>query len=222
MKNNEIKFHFELEQQTPEWFELKLAKMSASEIHKIIWAKTITQGAETYIQTKISELFTSEIRGFESHYCDWGNLYEPVASDFYEKAEKEKLSKVAFITNTKFKNCGVSPDRINLDIKKGYEIKCPEAPVNHWKYIKCKNSQDLKKVKKEYYWQILMCLLITEFDSWQFISYYPNFEFQEKDLRMWSFEINRNEFSVSKDLELLSDRLKEADEYYEKELKSEL
>lgn len=219
-KENEIKFHFEVQQQTPEWFDLKLAKMSASEIHKIIWDLKITKGAETYIQTKITELFTGEIRGFESHYCDWGNLYEPVAAEFYEKAEGVELQKVAFVTNSKYDNCGVSPDRVNAGLKKGYEIKCPESPVNHWKLIKCKNAKDLKKTKKEYYWQILMCLLVTEFESWQFISYYPNFEYKNTDLRMWSFEISKKE--VLADLDLLKNRLSAANDYFKKELKSEL
>lgn len=212
MNNNpKIKFHYGVEQRSPEWYKLKVGIFSASENHKLTYVSKITEGALTYIDTKLTEILTGELEDVDSKAMEWGRTYEPIAKIFYSEATGEIIEEVGFVTNSDFKNCGVSPDGVDVEEKKGYEIKCPFTKVNHKKLINCKNAKDLKKVKKEYYWQIIMCLLITDFDSWQFISFNPFFNaVKDLDLRMWTFEIKRKD--VEQDIEFLGKRLNEASE----------
>jgi len=205
-----IKFIKDIEQRSEAWYKLKVGVFSASEAHKLIWASKITEGAMTYIETKVSELYVGDLQQVDSKAMEWGRLYEPVAKEFYQKAKGVKISEVAFIINDKYENCGVSPDGVNEFIKKGFEIKCPANPVNHLKLIKCNCASDLKKTKKEYYWQIVKSLLVSEFDTWDFISFHPDF-LKVNDLRMWTFEITKEE--VAKDIELLKKHLAEANIY---------
>jgi putative phage-type endonuclease len=206
MENNLI-IHDEIEQRTDEWFALRLGKFSASNIHKICGERGIGQTGESYIDDIIAEILTGEHREINVYAMEWGRQYEPIAREFYELATGLKINEVGCITTPEYENCICSPDGINFAEKIGFEIKCPENPANHVKHLTMKTQADLKKEKKEYYWQIMFSMLISGFSQWKFISYHPNFT-AKKDLRMIVIDIIRDE----RDIKFLQNRIEMATE----------
>jgi hypothetical protein len=100
----------------------------------------------------------------------------------------------------------VSPDGFFHMENKGYyglEIKCPLLQGLHLKYRGIKNAMDLKSIKPEYYWQIQLSLLVSDFNAWYFCSFHPNFPVN-KLLHVAKIE------RVENDINLLKTRILEA------------
>ena len=205
--NNEssIIFHSGIEQRSAEWHALRLGKITASEVHKICGAKFGETG-DTYIDDIVSEYLTGKAAEIpDNEYLRHGREFEPVARQLFAKATETELHEVTFIENKLFELCGASPDAICFDKKFGVEIKCPAKQSNHKKLLDCINQNDLKRTKKEYYWQCMFSILISGFDTWKFISYHPDFN-NIKDLRLYTINIHYNQSEI----DFLTDRIYEA------------
>lgn len=55
---------------------------------------------------------------------EWGQLYEPIARDLYQKMTGNKITPIGLITHSKYSWLGASPDGL-LEDGKLIEIKCP-------------------------------------------------------------------------------------------------
>lgn len=209
-----IIYHTDIEQRTPGWYALKIGKFSASEIWKICAPKGFGKTGLTYINSKVAEKFTNEMPTITGKPLDWGVDYEPVAKAFYTKATKINIREVGAVENELYKNCLASPDGVNNFLEIGFEFKCPYVSANHIDYFKIKTPQDLKKIKPEYYWQVIFSMLITDFKKWIFASFDPraNRLIDKKtneiiDRRMFTIEIPWND----SDIQFLKTRIIEAE-----------
>lgn len=190
-----------MEQRTEEWFDSRRGKFTASEIYKLCKPKGLGDGGMTYIRAKVAEHFGSFKKEAKSSSLQWGVDNEPIAKEYFQENYFESIEEVGFIELND--NCGASPDGI-LDSKEiGIEIKCPESPENHIKHCLFESQEDLKKQCEEYYWQIQMCMLVTGFKQWKFISFDPRCLGDEK---MFVLDVYADE----KDQQLLNDRIVEA------------
>jgi putative phage-type endonuclease len=197
-------------QKSPEWFAVKLGKFSGSEISDLCGAKGLGQTGQSYIYKKVAETLTGSARStFENEAMKHGVYYEPIVRTAYNKLSGIEFSEVGFIENEKFQNCGVSPDGINFELNTGIEIKCPFEDKHHLKHLRIKNQADLKKICPDYYWQIMLCMLITELENWKFISFSPYF-LAKKDLRLWVVDIQKDQ----EEFDFLADRIRQANEIY--------
>jgi len=213
---NKSIFHPGIEQRSAEWHALRLGKITASEVHKICGARGFGQTGETYVDVCFAEILTGITEEIpDNDYMYHGRKYEPVAREFYELASGLKFKEVGFIEHPDFKNCGASPDGVNFEKKIGLEIKCPKTQTSHSKHLLIKNQQDLKKVKKDYYWQVMFSMLLSGFEHWKFISYHPYFN-HIKDLRLHAVNIYYNQ----KDIDLLCERIAEFQDKMQIRLKS--
>lgn len=155
-------------QGTPEWHKIKTGIPSASNIDKIITPKTmkLSSQAEGYANRIAAELtLKRQITTFKGNfYTERGHELEPEAVRLYEMKFDVDCEHIGFITNDD-KTMGCSPDAI-VSKKKGLELKCPEADT-HVGYLCAGVLPD------EYKGQVQSSLFTTGFETWDFMSYYP-------------------------------------------------
>jgi len=178
-------------------------KFTASEIYKLMSVKGFGETGNTYILEKVNEELGVYNEEISSKAIDHGKQYEPYALLHYGKAFNIELYKEEFITSNFTEYCGCSPDALIQNLKIGLEVKFPYASVHHTKHMLIKNNEQLKKTCKEYYYQIQLCLLITGFENWEFVSYDPRFN---DNLKMYVLNI----LPDFKEHEFMKERILEA------------
>ena len=176
---------------------------TASSIHKLMGKKGLGETGLTYIKSNVAEALGAYEEQTTSKSIQWGNDLESDAIEYFSISLKKEVVKSSLIVPEWNSEIGCTPDGLIYDDKKGLEIKCPFLPSNHLDNLLITSVEDFKVLRNEYYWQVMMCLMITEFDSWFFASYDPRFTGKN---RMAVIEITRNEA----DIELLKSRINEA------------
>lgn len=128
------------EQRSEEWYKIREGILTASSLADAI--------GEGHFSTK-EELLLQKCGGprgvvpFE--IVEWGVMYEPVATTFYEKLNNLTILEFGLVPHPEFKIFGASPDGIcDIDSPPDYigrmlEIKCPpkrkfsnEVPRHYW------------------------------------------------------------------------------------------
>lgn len=176
--------HEDIMQGSPEWFNIKAGKFSASTFSKLFSAKS-TDSYKGTINKVVFERLSGKPLDSEDSYksaaMKRGNELEPFARESYELQTFRKVKEVGFIEVNEY--VGVSPDGL-VGIDGGLEIKCLE----HNAFIEFMLTN---KIKTDYKWQIQGCLWASEREWWDFYVYHPDIE--SKPLRIY-----RNEEEISK------------------------
>jgi hypothetical protein len=158
-----IHYH-NIEQGTPEWFELRKGKLTASNATAIAAASA---GLTTYCKEIVLELIGIEKEHYTNSDIERGNELESIARSSYEFQTGNEVKEVGFITNDLYKNAGMSPDGL-IGLDGGCEIKA-RNDIKHFSLI-------LGETKEIPVNQIQMSLMISERKWWDFISFNPNFK----------------------------------------------
>jgi putative phage-type endonuclease len=116
------------EQRTDEWFQQRLGKVTASNLHKVL-AKTKTgYGADrgNYMTQLVLERITgNRAEGYTNSSLQWGIEQEQFARAAYEAYRGVLVEEVGFIPHPTIQMAGASPDGL---VDGGMvEIKCPES-----------------------------------------------------------------------------------------------
>lgn len=152
-----------VEQGSPEWHEVRKGKLTASHATAI---GNNGAGLKTYVEDIILNMFI-EKEFKDSKDTIRGKELEPFARIAYEFETGNTVEEVGFIENCPFSGC--SPDGLMRSIKKGLEIKCRNNS-KHYRILKT------GKVSSDTIWQMNMNMLVTGYESWDFVSYNPNFK----------------------------------------------
>lgn len=154
------------EQGTEEWFKARLGKITASDFDKIITGTGKFSTSHNEIVNKnVAEILTGEVKEtFQSESMNRGTYLEKEALKFFNIAFDYKFEKTGFFDSRLGYGC--SPDGVDLDLKIGLELKCPESHT-HVGYL----AED--DLPKKYYQQVQGSLLVSGFDTWIFGSYHP-------------------------------------------------
>ena len=157
-----------VEQGSPEWFQMRLGKVTASRVADIL-AKTKT-GPSASRQNYLIELAIQRTTGiiqesYSNSAMEWGTQTEPQARVAYEVATNNFVDKVAFIDHPSIKWFGCSPDGLVSD-RGLLEIKCPNS-ATHWEYFKS------KKPPQKYFIQMQAQIAVTNKDWCDFVSFDP-------------------------------------------------
>ena len=116
-----IKLIPKIEQRTPIWYETRQAIITASD-----FAQALGEGKfgtkEQLLKKKCG--YEEEKFNASSPPLKWGTMFEPVASDIYEKRNKMKLHEFGLLKHPSIDFFGASPDGVN-DCGIMVEIKCP-------------------------------------------------------------------------------------------------
>lgn len=157
-----IHYH-NFDQCSPEWFEFKSGKMSASNATPI---GANGAGLKTYCMELAMQNQGIERAKFTNSDIERGNELEPLAVTTYELEFGVKVDLIGCVTNDKFNNVCVSPDGL-IGENGGCEIKA-RNDAKHFSLI-----QGL--TKEIPFNQIQMSLLVSEREWWDFVSFNPNF-----------------------------------------------
>tara|TARA_B100000678_G_scaffold290996_1_gene305730 strand:- start:1882 stop:2505 length:624 start_codon:yes stop_codon:yes gene_type:complete len=122
-----------IEQGTPEWFEQRRGKATASKIHDIISktrSGTYSAGRKNYFAQLVLERLTGNVEEtFSNAAMQWGTDKEPIARVAYEFTHNVEVDQVSFVDHPTIAMCGASPD--GLVGEDGLvEIKCPNSATH--------------------------------------------------------------------------------------------
>jgi len=129
------------EQRSKEWYALRDTMLTASSL-----ADALGKGHfRTRDQLLIEKSSKEPPPRFGNAITEWGVMYEPVATTFYEKLNNLEILEFGLVPHPRFKIFGASPDGICSEKSPGdyvgrmLEIKCPpkrkftkEVPDHYW------------------------------------------------------------------------------------------
>lgn len=197
-------------QRSDAWHSVRLGRFTSSEIHKLIgepktknqWGLTDT--ASTYIKEKAAEILTGRPQlSPDTIATQWGVEQEVVCKSLMQ-------DRGYVIEETGFHpyedHAGGSPDGFIIAKETSVlEIKSPFHSVNHIKHLIIQDQDELKKVCKEYYWQVQANMLFTGKQSALFVSFDPRMS--GKELHLLPVEVNTT------DIVLLNEAIGKASKY---------
>lgn len=158
-----MKIYNEITQGTPEWFEVRLGKLTASKATAIA---TAGRGLETLVYEKAAELITRKLPdAYTNQDIERGKELEHKARNAYEIETGNVVHEVGFIELDEFTGC--SPDGL-VGNDGLVEIKCPKDSV----FIKYLYTG---KVDTGYMWQMQMQMHVTSRKWVDYVVYNPNF-----------------------------------------------
>lgn len=154
----------EVEQNSPEWFELRKGKFTCSEAQAIATAGV---GLDTLCYKKVAEMLShGATEGYTNEDMIRGHEQEKYAVGLYEIETGVQTTVVGFVEYDE--NTGGSPDRLVGDDGMA-EVKCPND-INFVKYMLT------GKIQPEYDWQMQMQMLITGRKWVDYVVYNENFD----------------------------------------------
>src|SRR5690554_1389906 len=173
----------EMKQHSPEWYEIRVGKLGASEAIGI----STPSRMKTQVYKTLAEILTGEEEEyFISKVMQEGIDKEPDAIAEYEKQTFTSVRRVGYITNSEYEYLGLSPDGLVGD-KGAIEVKCP-LPKQHVMTIVTgevpKSNQD----------QITQYFVVNEELDWvDFVSYNE----KVKDAPMFIIRVTREEWKAN-------------------------
>jgi hypothetical protein len=171
----------QVEQGSPEWFELRVGKVTGGSLGRVVKSEWLT-----YVDQIVSELLTGvsdEDNTFESFDTIRGKELEPLARAEYVRLTGNEIEVFGFVQPDQMPFFGFSPDGFTLDGTGAIEIKSPR-PKKHCTYIR----QD--KFPTEHLAQGLSAFICSHRVQWvDFISYCPDLT----DCPIWIKRMTRDE-----------------------------
>ena len=120
------------EQESPEWFQIRLGKVTASRVSDVI-AKTKSGWAASranYMAQLVAERLTGQAQeSYSSAAMQWGTENEPLARAAYEFRTDATVTPAWFIDHPNIAMTGASPDGLIGDVGL-VEIKCPNTATH--------------------------------------------------------------------------------------------
>lgn len=192
-----------VKQRSEAWYDARKTRFTASQIYRLMGKRGLGQTGETYVMEKVAEHFGAILPDYKTAAMEYGTIMEPFAKRFYERAFDCCIIEEPFYIAPWCDDAGCSPDGLIEGTDKRIEVKCPYNPTEHIKHLMIKSQPELKDVKPEYYWQIMMSMAVLNVDCWDFVSFC---EYFEGTLRMMAMEVRADE----SDIILLKTRISEA------------
>lgn len=162
-----------IQQRTPEWFEQRRGKPSASQFSKILTSKgTPSRSQESYARELVLDRLGFPRPEFDNPAMAVGREREPLAVLAFEMLTGIETSEAPFILN-KCGRWGASPDRLIQnelgETEAILEIKCPMEKT----HLKNLESQS---VPSHYFPQVQGQMIVSGVDRGYFFSYHPEYE----------------------------------------------
>lgn len=166
------------EQGSEEWLAARLGIPTATGFENIVTATG--KKSASYIKY-MAELIEESILGggdtFKSGFMERGNQLEPQARAAYEFLTGNDVIQVGGVYLNEDREVMVSPDGLIPKLKKGLEIKCPKMST-HIRYLLEGG------LPSEYVIQVQANLWVTGYETWDFVSYCP--EYQKQTLYLFT------------------------------------
>jgi putative phage-type endonuclease len=117
------------EQRTEEWFTIRLGKVTASSLYKVLSKTKTGYGADraNYMTQLVLERVTgNRAESYTNASMQWGIDQEPFARAAYEASRGVMVEEIAFVPHPSIEMSGASPDGLVGD-RGMVEIKCPDS-----------------------------------------------------------------------------------------------
>jgi len=160
--------HVPVEQNTEEWFALKLGRPSASNADKIVTMDgKPSKQREGYMNELVAEIIRGARydNGYSNPEMQIGNERQEESKKLYELMHECEVTPGGVCFPDERKRLICSPDGLILG-SHGLEMKNP-MPKTQVAYLR-KNE-----LPSEYFQQVQFSLLVTGFERWDFMSYCP-------------------------------------------------
>ena len=214
------------------WQRARLAKFTSSEIHYLTYPTGFTEGSINYIRRKVGEELTGKSSKDEivTDATIHGLKHEAAAvHKFGLSMGLDFIIVQQLITAPGSRRGGTpdglivlreSPDLLEYEVET-IEVKCPPTYDAYIGLFKCQTPLDLKREKREYYWQVLDQMELCGAKRGHFVIYHPDFKAgNHKSMTFetgWSTvdEKGKKCFPIYADLKLLRERKDMADARFE-------
>lgn len=190
----DLEFH-DIEQNTDEWLDLRMAKLTGSGFQKIManYGKAFGDPAKKYATNIAIETITG-IRiesDYSNGHMERGHEQEPIANERYQQEMFCETLNGGFYSGDFI---GISPDFRTTDNGLG-EIKSVIASV-HYENVRRAN------IDPAYKWQFIGNMHYTKSDYIDFVSYCADYPY---DQQLFIFRLKPE--MVTKEIEMLEDRV---------------
>lgn len=200
------------EQRTDDWYKDRLGRFTASEIWKLTVKpkdpkNEFSVAFMDYVWDKVAETLTQwyDPNKRDSAATRWGKDHEELAKVVFTKVTGLLVNNAGFIKDLiDPDHVGCSPDGLIGD-DAGVEIKCPYDSRVHLEHRQLRTPADLKRLNRDYYWQVIHCMITTERSTWFFVSFDPRFK-DERMLHIIRFEWAK----VEADIDFLVEQIQKA------------
>ena len=157
------------EQYKEEWWEARMGVPTASQFSNIVKTNgTRSDSATKYMYRLATEKITGvSTESYQSAAMERGHEMEDRARTLFEMAHDVEVKQVGLIFKDEQRKYAASPDGLLEDA--GVEIFCPESP-NH---VACLLNPEKAVANAKKFQQIQGSMLISGFDTWNFVVYYP-------------------------------------------------
>jgi len=164
------KFVTDITQGDEIWRQMRLGIPTASSFNRVITEARgeMAAGRWKYAYELACERLLKEDSSLPLdglHWIERGKALEEPAVKHYEAVAGATTDRIGLIM-TDDGSMACSPDRIQTNKLIGLEIKCPMAST-HAQYMR-------EGPGKDYRWQVYGSLLISQFESWDWVSFHPN------------------------------------------------
>jgi hypothetical protein len=166
----------DLIQRSPEWFAIRLGKLTSSGIAPML-ARRKSGGWSSTRQNYLVQLMLERLTGapagsdFQSKAMADGIEREPLGKAAYEFEKNATIQPVGFVPHPRIGMSGSSPDGF-VGERGVVEFKSP-IPATHWATLHAKKS--IKPVDEEYVNQMQWHLACTGRQWCDFVSFCPEF-----------------------------------------------
>lgn len=190
------------EQRTPDWFRVRLGKITGSMAGVLMKAGrggAFTDTAKAYLYQLAAErtmnpVVVEDDALFEDYLAQkevtskamrFGTEQEPAARLWYQKVTGRRVAETGSIPHPAIPNFASSPDGFFRDEGTGergcIEIKCPCQSTFMRYRTEVYNGETLLKVKPEYFYQCMAHMMVTGAGWCDFVAYCP---FQSEPLHI--------------------------------------
>lgn len=193
-----------IEQGSPEWFAIRLGKVTASRVADVAAKTKSGWGASraNYMAQLIAERLTgTAAESYTNAAIQWGTEKEPDARAAYEFRTDRAVELVGFVGHPKIQMTGASPDGL-VSIDGLVEIKCPNTAT----HIDTLLGQ---AVPAKYITQIQWQLACTDRKWCDFVSYDPR---MPEAMRLFISRIARDDQAIGELEQIVSGFLSELDQ----------
>ena len=158
-----MKTYNDIQQGTPEWFDIRIGKFTASDAQAIA---NNGKGLDTLVYEKAAEILTHKVKeAYTNDDMERGKELEEQARNAYELETGTVVTRVGFVE--KSERVGCSPDGM-IGEDGLQEIKC----FNDAKFVRYMVQRD---IDSEHEWQMQMQMLVTERKYVEYVVFNPNF-----------------------------------------------
>ena len=161
--------YHEVEQNTPEWDELRRGKITSSKASVLLVngnKNGLGTGAWTLIYKLAGEIVTGseDFTGWTKPEAERGSDLEPIALEAYAEKNWYDVNRIGFIQWGDF--AGTSPDGlVTSDSGHGVEIKC----LMHGEHMRVVDNGP----GPDYIGQVQWHLFVTGFSQWDLVHFHP-------------------------------------------------